>query len=94
MGEPAAAGAATSERDVLLATKLTVPGLRADLVPRPRLAQRLDEGQGRGLVLACAPAGTARPAAWPGCSGRLARRTPPRVPGGTAPRRCRAWSSS
>jgi LuxR family maltose regulon positive regulatory protein len=57
MGEPAAAGAATSERDVLLATKLTVPGLRADLVPRPRLAQRLDEGQGRGLVLACAPAG-------------------------------------
>ena len=41
-----AAEAATSERDVLLATKLTVPGLRADLVPRPRLAQRLDEGQG------------------------------------------------
>jgi LuxR family maltose regulon positive regulatory protein len=57
MGEPAAAEAATSERDVLLATKLTVPGLRPDLVPRPRLAQRLDEGQGRGLVLACAPAG-------------------------------------
>jgi ATP/maltotriose-dependent transcriptional regulator MalT len=26
-------------------------------VPRPRLAQRLDEGRGRGLVLACAPAG-------------------------------------
>ena len=57
MGEPAAAGAATSERDVLLATKLNVPGLRPDLVPRPRLAQRLDEGRGRGLVLACAPAG-------------------------------------
>jgi ATP/maltotriose-dependent transcriptional regulator MalT len=62
MGEPAApeaavAEAATSERDVLLATKLNVPGLRPDLVPRPRLAQRLDEGQGRGLVLACAPAG-------------------------------------
>jgi len=57
MGESAAAEAATSERDVLLATKLTVPGLWADLVPRPRLAQRLDEGQGRGLVLACAPAG-------------------------------------
>ena len=57
MGEPAAAEAATSERDVLLATKLTVPGLRPDLVPRPRLAQRLDESQGRGLVLACAPAG-------------------------------------
>ena len=57
MGEPAAAGAATSERDVLLATKLNVPGMRPDLVPRPRLAQRLDEGGGRGLVLACAPAG-------------------------------------
>jgi LuxR family maltose regulon positive regulatory protein len=57
MGESAAAEAATSERDVLLATKLNVPGLRSDLVPRPRLAQRLDEGRGRGLVLACAPAG-------------------------------------
>ena len=62
MGTPAAAEAAvaeaaTSERDVLLATKLNVPGLRPDLVPRPRLAQRLDEGRGRGLVLACAPAG-------------------------------------
>ena len=63
MGDPAAAEAATSERDVLLATKLTVPGLRADLVPRPRLAQRLDEGQGRGpragrgLVAAWAGAG-------------------------------------
>ncbi len=57
MGEPAAAGAATSERDVLLATKLNVPGLRSDLVPRPRLAQQLDEGQELGLVLVCAPAG-------------------------------------
>jgi LuxR family maltose regulon positive regulatory protein len=59
MGEPAAAQAtaARDERDVLLATKLNVPGLRPDLVPRPRLAQRLDEGRGRGLVLACAPAG-------------------------------------
>ena len=64
MGEPhraaaeaAVAEAATSERDVLLATKLNVPGLRPDLVPRPRLAQRLVEGRGRGLVLACAPAG-------------------------------------
>ena len=55
--EVAAAEAVTSERDVLLATKLNVPGLRSDLVPRPRLAQRLDEGRGRGLVLACAPAG-------------------------------------
>ena len=57
MGEPAAAKAATSERDVLLATKLNVPGSRPDLVPRPRLAERLDEGLGEGLVLVCAPAG-------------------------------------
>ncbi len=56
MGEPAP-GAATAERDVLLATKLNVPGLRPDLVPRPRLAERLDEGRGEGLVLVCAPAG-------------------------------------
>jgi LuxR family transcriptional regulator, maltose regulon positive regulatory protein len=56
MGEPAAE-AVRSEPDVLLATKLNVPGLRPDLVPRPRLAQRLEEGRERGLVLACAPAG-------------------------------------
>jgi hypothetical protein len=75
-GWSAAAEAATSERDVLLATKLTVPGLRADLVPRPRLAQRLDEGQGRGLVLACAPAGYGKTVllaewvrAWPASGG-------------------------
>jgi LuxR family transcriptional regulator, maltose regulon positive regulatory protein len=57
MGKPAAAGAATSERDVLLATKLHMPRSRPDLIPRPRLAERLDEGRGRGLVLVCAPAG-------------------------------------
>ena len=57
MGEPAAAEAATSERDVLLATKLHVPRSRPDLVPRPRLAERLDEGLARGLMLVCAPAG-------------------------------------
>jgi LuxR family transcriptional regulator, maltose regulon positive regulatory protein len=56
MGEPAA-GAATPERDALLATKLNVPGLRPDLVPRPRLVQQLDEGRRRGPVLVCAPAG-------------------------------------
>ena len=57
MGEPAAAGTATSERDVLLATKLHVPGPRPGFVPRPRLAGRLDEGLAQGLVLVCAPAG-------------------------------------
>jgi LuxR family transcriptional regulator, maltose regulon positive regulatory protein len=70
-------GTAAAERDVLLATKLHVPGLRPGFVPRPRLAQRLDEGADRGLVLVCAPAGSGktvlladwarsgrRPAAW------------------------------
>ena len=72
-----AAEAATSQRDVLLATKLNVPGLQPGLVPRPRLAQRLGEARGQGLVLVCAPAGYGktvllaewvrrfrRPAAW------------------------------
>jgi LuxR family transcriptional regulator, maltose regulon positive regulatory protein len=60
MTEPSAAAssrATASGRDVLLATKLHVPGLGPDLVPRPRLMERLDEGLGRGLVLVCAPAG-------------------------------------
>ena len=42
---------------MLLATKLHVPGSHPGLVPRPRLADQLDEGLGRGLILACAPAG-------------------------------------
>ena len=53
----AASEAAVPERDVLLATKLHVPRPRPDFVPRPRLADRLDEGLRRGLVLVCAPAG-------------------------------------
>ena len=59
MAEPpfAAPSEVASERDVLLATKLHVPRPRLDLVPRPRLAERLDEGLARGLVLVCAPAG-------------------------------------
>src|SRR5438093_13062748 len=80
MAEPlavASAGVAAAERDVLLATKLHVPGPRPGFVPRPRLAQRLDEGLAQGLVLVCAPAGSGktalladwarsgrRPAAW------------------------------
>jgi LuxR family transcriptional regulator, maltose regulon positive regulatory protein len=43
--------------DVLLATKLHMPGPRPGLVPRPRLMARLDEGLARGLVLVCGPAG-------------------------------------
>ncbi len=44
---------AAPERDVLLATKLHVPGPRPGFVPRPRLTGAL----GGGLVLVCAPAG-------------------------------------
>ena len=46
-----------AERDVLLATKLYLPGPRPGQVSRPRLLSQLDEGLARGLVLACAPAG-------------------------------------
>ena len=60
MGEPPAAappGAAASEQDVLLATKLHVPRPQPGFVPRPRLAAALDQGLARRLVLICAPAG-------------------------------------
>ena len=60
MVEPSVAvssGVAELEQDVLLATKLHVPGPRPGLVPRPRLMGRLDEGLARGLVLVCGPAG-------------------------------------
>ena len=53
----AALSGVAAERDVLLVTKLQVPGLRPGFVPRPRLAERLDEGLEPGLVLVCAPAG-------------------------------------
>ena len=46
-----------SQRDLLLATKLHVPRPRPGLVARPRLAQRLDEGLGHGVVVVVAPAG-------------------------------------
>jgi ATP/maltotriose-dependent transcriptional regulator MalT len=52
-----ALAAAPPERDVLLATKLHMPAARSELVPRPRLAERLDEGLGLGFILVCAPAG-------------------------------------
>ena len=57
--QPAAAQArvAVSGQDVLLATKLHVPGLQPGFVPRPRLAEALGEGLARQLILVCAPAG-------------------------------------
>jgi len=60
MVEPPAAassGVAVLEQDALLATKLHMPAPQPGLVPRPRLAARLDEGLARGLVLVCGPAG-------------------------------------
>ena len=64
----ARSGTAAAERDVLLATKLNVPGLRAGFVPRPRLAQRLDEGLAQGLVVVCAPAGSGKTALLADCA--------------------------
>ena len=49
--------AVAPERDVLLATKLHMPASRPELVPRPRLTARLDEGLAQGVILTCAPAG-------------------------------------
>jgi LuxR family maltose regulon positive regulatory protein len=71
-----------SGQDVLLATKLHVPGPPPGFVPRPRLAEALGEGLARGRVLVCAPAGSGktalladwardagRPVAWLGLDG-------------------------
>jgi len=72
MTEPPAAapvGVAASGQDVLLATKLHVPGPRPGFVPRPRLTGKLASG----LVLVCAPAGfgkTALLADWLRSAGR------------------------
>src|SRR5207245_10984829 len=61
----------------ILATKLYIPGLRPNVVSRPRLLERLNEGLHRKLTLISAPAGFGkttlvsewvegieRPAAW------------------------------
>src|ERR1700691_5668300 len=72
MAEPPAAAparVAASEQDVLLATKLHVPGPRPGFVARPRLTGALSGG----LVLVCAPAGfgkTALLADWLRSAGR------------------------
>lgn len=50
---------ANSKSEPLLATKLYIPPVRPQLVPRPRLLQQLDEGLQRtpGVTLISAPAG-------------------------------------
>ena len=57
--QPVAAQArvALPGQDVLLATKLHVPGPQPGFVPRPRLVEALGEGLARQLILVCAPAG-------------------------------------
>ena len=47
----------TSPQPLLLTTKLYLPPARTNLVSRPRLTQRLDEGLTRKLTLISAPAG-------------------------------------
>ena len=51
-------GAVLAER--LLATKLYAPHTRTNLVKRPRLIERLDEGARGKLTLLCAPAGSGK----------------------------------
>src|SRR5947208_3419926 len=57
MAGPESAGPVLGGWSTLLLTKLHPPGPRPDFLPRPRLAERLDEALSRGLVLVCAPAG-------------------------------------
>jgi LuxR family maltose regulon positive regulatory protein len=50
-------GQGAGNSDVLLATKLHLPGPRPGLIARPRLIRQLDEGLAQGTVLVSAPAG-------------------------------------
>ena len=43
--------------DALITTKLGIPRTRPNLVPRPRLGERLEEGVQRRLLLVSAPTG-------------------------------------
>src|SRR4030088_541235 len=60
----------------ILATKLYIPPLRPNVVIRPRLIERLNEGLHRKLTLIAAPAGfgkTTLVSAWvAGCARRVA----------------------
>jgi LuxR family maltose regulon positive regulatory protein len=70
-------GMHNSERDVLLATKIAIPRITSELLPRSRLSSRLEAATTRELVLISTPAGfgkttflagwarsTERPVAW------------------------------
>src|SRR5512142_2032591 len=46
-----------SERDVLLATKIAIPRIRPDLLPRSHLMSRLEEATTHELVMVSTPAG-------------------------------------
>jgi LuxR family maltose regulon positive regulatory protein len=46
-----------TERDVLLATKITIPRISSDLLPRSHLMIRLEEATRRELILVSTPAG-------------------------------------
>jgi hypothetical protein len=49
--------AAVGEPDALLATKVSIPRVRRDVVSRPRLVERLDEQAAHKLLVVCTPAG-------------------------------------
>jgi LuxR family maltose regulon positive regulatory protein len=57
VGEQTSPSSSIPPRDPLLTTKLYIPPARPNLVPRPRLTARLDEGMTRRLTLVSAPAG-------------------------------------
>jgi len=45
------------QRDLLLATKIAIPRIRPDLLPRSHLIGRLEEATSRDVVLVSTPAG-------------------------------------
>jgi LuxR family maltose regulon positive regulatory protein len=55
--EPTAPERVNVELDEILATKLSLPRIRPDFLPRPQLVDALDEGVAKELVLVCTPAG-------------------------------------
>ena len=64
-GEPLAAGSVGGRRARRLLPPAARPRPRPGFVPRPRLAERLDDGLAQGLVLVCARRpDTARPPCW------------------------------